>query len=158
MYCLISLNHHKAYNKKATVLCSSVATTFSCVFFTSIFLNNRLISIFLVLSLPVLDIIYYISTTTNEKLSLSYYSSLTQTFYPLTRMLCIDFLLRNEGLTLYPPKYTSSSHALKIFKITFFVRLVFSVYFIIPIKILFTAEPCNILLLFCSFCLFFLKC
>lgn len=66
-----------------------------------IILNDMLTFIF---SLLVLDM-YCVPTMKNESLALILLFSYI--FYPFTHTLSADFLLKNEGVTLYPVKYTS---------------------------------------------------
>lgn len=98
----INLNYYKAYNEKTRVLCSSAAITFSCFFFTFIILNDMLT--FLIFSLLVLDM-YCVPTMKNESLALILLFSYI--FYPFTHTLSANFLLKSEGVTLYPVKYSS---------------------------------------------------
>lgn len=142
MYFLINQNYHKSHNKKATAVCSSVANTFSCYFFTLLFLNNMLLLILLTLSLPVLGIIYHCPAIKNEKLALQITPLLHQHFISSLIHHLLLFIKEYEDLTVLPNISLSSQD-----KVTFFVKLRLSVQLIIPTETLFAGEPHNILLL-----------
>lgn len=79
--------------------------------------------------------------------ALLYDSSYTN-ILALTHKLPTDFIKEHEDFTLYLPTLLLM---LKIFKITVFVKSIFSVYLTKATKILFSAESCNILFLFLQF-------